>query len=128
MAASQWYLSHKDNRDFKIWHKAPIHGQNNPIQKKNSFRQQLAAFQKQYMNIPLKFLTYIRLYKVTQNWRNLILFAIMFTNSKDGLRIISTVTSNPGSNRRPNYHNTAFGQTLSNIFVRIVLAKKGGHS
>ena len=48
----------------------------------------------------------------------------MFTNSIDGLRIISIVTSNPGSNHRPNYHNTAFGQTLSNTIVHNVLAKK----
>ena len=47
-------------------------------------------------------------YTVTQNWRNLILFATMFTTSIYGLRIISKVTSNPGSNHRPNYHNTAF--------------------
>ena len=40
--------------------------------KKNTIRQQLTAFRKQYMNIPLKFLTYICLYKVTQNWRTLI--------------------------------------------------------
>ena len=34
VAALHQYLSHKDNRDFIIWHKAPIHGQNNPVQKK----------------------------------------------------------------------------------------------
>ena len=95
--------------------------------KKNSFRQQLTAFQKQYMNIPLKLLTYIRLYKVTQNWRFLILFATMFTNSIGGLRIISIVTSNPESNHRPNYHNTALCQTLSNTYVQQVLVKKDGH-
>ena len=92
--------------------------------KKKSFRQQLTAFQKQCMNILLKFLTYIRLYKVTQNWRFLILFAIMFTNSIGGLRIISIVTSNLGSNHRPNYYNTALNQTFSNTFVHHVLIKK----
>ena len=125
VAALQRYLSHKDNRDFKIWHKAPTHGQNYPVQKKNTFRQQLAAFQKQYiLNILLKFLTYLRLYKATQNWRNLILVAIMFTNSIDGLRIISIVTSNPGLNHQPNYHNIALCQTLFNSFVHHVLIKK----
>ena len=44
----------------------------------------------------------------------------MFTNSIDGLKIISIVTSNPGSNHQSNYHNTALCQTLSNH----VLAKK----
>ena len=51
----------------------------------------------------------------------------MFTNSIDGLRIISIVTSNPGSNHRPNYHNTALSQTLSNTFVHHVLIKKDRH-
>ena len=79
------------------------------------------------MNIPLKFLTYIRLYKVTQNWRNLILFATMFTSSIDELRIISIVTSNPGSNHQPNYHNIALCQTLFNSFVHHGLVKKDRH-
>ena len=92
--------------------------------KKNSFRQQLTAFQKQCMNSLLKCLTYIRLYKVTQNWRFLILFATMFTNSIGGLRNISIVTSNLGSNHRPNYHNTALSQTFSSTFVHHVLIKK----
>ena len=96
--------------------------------KKKNIRQQLTAFQKQYiLNIPLKFLTYIRLYKVTQNWRHLILFATMFTNSIDELRIISIVTSNPGSNHQPNYHNIALCQTLFSSFVHHVLVQKDRH-
>ena len=51
----------------------------------------------------------------------------MFTISIDGIRIMSIVASNPGSNHRPNYHNTALTQTLSNTIVHTVLAKNDRH-
>ena len=44
MAALQRYISHKDNLDFKIWHKNQYMGKITLNRKKNSFRQQLAAF------------------------------------------------------------------------------------
>ena len=51
----------------------------------------------------------------------------MFTNSIEELRIISIVTSNPGSNHQPNYHNITLCQTLFNSFVHHVLVIKDRH-
>ena len=33
-------ISHKDNRGFKIWHKNPIYGQNNLVEKKKKKKKQ----------------------------------------------------------------------------------------
>ena len=38
MKQLQRRLSHKDNRDFKIWHKNAMHEQNYPVQKKEQYK------------------------------------------------------------------------------------------
>ena len=65
MTELQRRLSHKDNRDFKIWYRKPIRGQNYPVQKKEQNKTTTYLLSEALygiLNILLKFLTYISLY------------------------------------------------------------------